>query len=78
MFKMRCGTPNAYILDITMYKLHVSLLSFSYTIRICISKTLTGTYEGVYTYLFKMCCYITLDIILYIVANYKYVYKQCE
>jgi len=25
MFKMRCGIPNAYILDITMYKMHVSL-----------------------------------------------------
>jgi len=24
-FKMRCGIPNAYILDITMYKMHVSL-----------------------------------------------------
>jgi len=23
MFKMRCGIPNAYILDITMYKMHV-------------------------------------------------------
>jgi len=27
MFKMRCGIPNAYILDKTMYKMHV--LSFS-------------------------------------------------
>ena len=26
MFKMRCGIPNAYILDITMYKMHMSLL----------------------------------------------------
>ena len=24
MFKMCCGIPNAYILDITMYKMHVS------------------------------------------------------
>ena len=22
MFKMRCGIPNAYILDITVYKMH--------------------------------------------------------
>jgi len=22
---MRCGIPNAYIIDITMYKMHVSL-----------------------------------------------------
>jgi len=33
MFKMRCGIPNAYILDITMYKMHVSLCSYC-TIRI--------------------------------------------
>ena len=45
MFKMRCGIPNAYILDKTMYKMHVSLCSY-YTIRIVISKTLTGTCEG--------------------------------
>jgi len=47
MFKMRCGTPNAYILDITMYKMYVSLCSYC-TIRILISKTLTGTCEGGY------------------------------
>ena len=23
LFKMRCGIPNAYIFDITMYKMHV-------------------------------------------------------
>ena len=39
MFKMRCRIPNAYILDKTMYKMHVSLCSFC-TIRISISKTL--------------------------------------
>ena len=33
MFKMRCGIPNAYILDIIMYKMHVSLCS-CFTIRI--------------------------------------------
>jgi len=27
MFKMRCGIPNAYNLDITMYKMHVSVCS---------------------------------------------------
>jgi len=43
MFKMRCGIPNAYILDKTMYKMHVSLCYY-YTIRILIYKTLTGTY----------------------------------
>jgi hypothetical protein len=45
MFKMRCWIPNAYILDIAMYKMDVSLCSY-YTIRIFISKTLTGTCEG--------------------------------
>jgi len=65
MFKMRFGIPNAYTLDITMYKMHVPLCS--YTIRIIISKTLTGTYEGGYTYVLEMCCYRTLDI----VAIYK-------
>jgi len=52
---MRCGIPNAYILDITMYKMHVSLCSYC-TINIIISKTLIGTYEGGYTYVFEMCC----------------------
>ena len=28
MFKMRCGIPNAYIRDITMYKMYVSLCSY--------------------------------------------------
>jgi len=67
---MRCGIPNAYILDITMYKMHVSLCSYC-TIRILISKILTGTYEGGYTYVFEMCWYRNLDIVMYIVANYK-------
>jgi len=70
VFKMRCGIPNAYILDKTMYKMHVSLCSY-YTMRILISKTLTGTYEGGYVYVFKTCCYRTLDIVIHIVANYK-------
>ena len=39
MFKMRCGISNAYILDITMYKMHVSLCSYC-TVRILISETL--------------------------------------
>ena len=70
MFKMSCGIPNAYILDITMYKMHVSLCSYC-TIRILISKTLTGTYEAGYTYVLEMCCYRNLDTVIYIVANYK-------
>ena len=36
MFRMRCGIPNAYILYITMYKMHVLLCSY-YTIRILVS-----------------------------------------
>ena len=70
MFKMRCGIPNGYILDITMYKMHVSFCSY-YKIRVLISKTLTGTYEGGYVYVFKICCYRTLDIVIYTVANYN-------
>ena len=51
--------------------MHVSLCSY-YTIRILISKTLTGTYEGGYTYVFEMCCYRALYIVIYIVANYTF------
>jgi len=36
---MRCGIPNAYILDTTMYKMHVSLCYYC-AIRISTSKTL--------------------------------------
>jgi len=68
MFKMRCGIPNAYILDITMYQLHVSLCSYC-TIRIPISETLTGMYEGGYTHALEMCCFRVLDIVICIVAN---------
>ena len=69
------------MLDITMYKMHVSLCSY-YTIRIPISKTLTGTYEGGYMYLFEMCCYRTLDIfstpIMLAASQYKRVpYRNC-
>jgi len=74
---MRCWIPNAYILDITMYKMHVSLCSYC-TIRIPISKTLNGTYEG-YTYAFEMCCYRKLDIFIYIymlLLITKCVYKR--
>jgi len=31
-----------------------------------ISKTLTGIYEGGYTYVFELCCYRILDIVIYI------------
>jgi len=47
--KMCCGITNAYILDKTMYKMHVSFCSYC-TIGIPISKTLTGTYERGYMY----------------------------
>jgi len=33
------------------------LLYSYYTIRILISKTLTGKYEGGYNYVFEICCY---------------------
>jgi len=47
--KMRCGISNAYILDKTLYKMHVSFCSYC-TIGIPNFKTLTGTYERCYTY----------------------------
>ena len=77
MFKMCCGIPNAYILDITMYKMRVSLCSSS-SIRILVSKILTGTCEGGYTYVFGMCCYRTLDIVTYNVDNYQICIKALK
>jgi len=68
---MRCGIPNAYSLDITMYRMHVSLYSY-HTIRIIISETFTGSYEGGYKCVFEICCYRTLDTVTYI-----YIYIYC-
>jgi len=68
-FKTRCGISNAYILDKTMYKMHVSLSSYS-TIEIPNFKTLTGTYERGYT-MYLRCVVIELSIVLYI---YIYIY----
>jgi len=48
-FEMRCGIPIAYILDKTMYKIHVSFCSYC-KIGISNPKTLTDTYERGYTY----------------------------
>jgi len=59
-----------------MYKMRVSLCSY-HTIRIPISKTLTGTYEEGYTYVFEMCYYRTLDLVLYILLLIiKHAYKR--
>ena len=57
--------------------MHV-LLCYYCTIRILISKTSTGSYEGGYMYVFEMCYYRTLDIVLYILLLIvtKYVYKR--
>ena len=56
--------------------MHVSFCSY-YTIRILVSKTVTGTYEGGYTYVFDMCYYRTLDIVMYILLLIiKYVYRR--
>ena len=68
MFKMRCWIPNDYILDITMYKMHVSLRSYC-TVRIFVSKTLAGTHEGGYTYVFEMCCYRTNGVQCVFLSN---------
>jgi len=48
--KLSCGIPNAYIIDKTMHKLHVSFCSYC-TIGIPNSKTFTSTYERGYTYI---------------------------
>ena len=56
--------------------MHVSFFSYC-TIRVPISKTLTGTYEGGYRYVFEMCFYRTFDIVIYILLQItKYVYKR--
>jgi hypothetical protein len=62
--------------------MHVSLCSY-YTVKILIYKTVTGTYEGGYTYVFEMCCYRILEIVLYVYVYIyillliiKYVYKR--
>ena len=75
MFEMPCGIPNAYSLDITMYKMHVSLCSYC-TIRIPVSKILTGTYEGgsrVYLRCVDLERWVLLYILLLII---KYVCKR--
>jgi len=45
MFKMHFGIPNAYILDITMYKIQVPLVLIIEPEHFS-SKILTGTYKG--------------------------------
>jgi len=45
MFKMHCGIPNAYILDITMYKIQLPLVLII-QLEYIGSKILTGTYKG--------------------------------
>jgi len=35
IFKIRCGIQNIYILDITMYKMHVSLCYYTISINEC-------------------------------------------
>ena len=51
--KMRCGIPNAYILNKTMYKMNVSSCSYC-TIGIPNFKALTGIYERGYTYIYNI------------------------
>ena len=56
---MRCGIPNAYILDITMYKMHVSLCYYC-TIRILICHTLKLVIYIIANY--KICQEHNIDI----------------
>jgi hypothetical protein len=57
-------------------------LCYYCTIRIPIFKTSTGAYEGGYTYVFEVCCYRTLDIVIYKVsvwdptAHFKHFYVR--
>ena len=67
--KMRYGIPNAYILDKTMYKKHVSFCCYC-TIEIPRFKTLTGARERGYTYILLL-----ITIYIYI---YKYIYISFE
>ena len=77
MFKMRCGIPNEYILEKTMYKMHVSLCSYN-IVRILISKTLTSTYEEV-THIYLRCVVIELWIWLYILLlTYLLTYSMVQ
>ena len=48
---------------IKLYKMHVLFCSCC-TIILPISKTLTVTYERGYTYVFEMCCFRMLDIVI--------------
>ena len=76
MFKMRCGIPNAYILDIPLYKMHVSLCS-NCTIRIHISKTLKPVRMKVVTRMYLRCVVTELWILLHILLLIiKYVCKS--
>ena len=72
---MRCGIPKAYFLDKTVYKMYVSLCSY-YTLRILISKTVTGTCGACYMYVFEMCCYRILILLYILLLIIKYVYKR--
>ena len=55
--------------------MYVSLCSYC-TIRMLISNTLTGIYEGCCMYVFEMCFYRTWDIVLYILLLItKYVHS---
>ena len=45
MFKMHCWIPNAYFLDITMYKIQLPLVLIIQLEHFG-SKILTGTYKG--------------------------------
>ena len=55
--------------------MHVSFCSY-YTIRIPISKTLTGTYEGGYTHAIEMYCLECWMLLYILLLITKYVYKR--
>ena len=47
-------------------------------LSILICETLTGIYEGCYTYVFEMCFYRTLDIVIYYFINSNNIYNNIQ
>ena len=63
MFKMRCGIPNAYNLDITMYKMHVSLCH--YTVRVPKFCCVWLIHHCIFIYVLKTSGWQTLNFTVY-------------
>ena len=58
----------------TVYLFYLSMPSYVLSSYVCMCVYVcmyACIYERGYTYVFEMCCYRRLDIVMYIVANYK-------